>query len=106
MTSVAQILYQRTATMIKSGGKRNPAKPDRGGDTELWRRRIVSPCPSPSSANANATVPLRARVRLQEGRTAAPSAAIIDSASMRLRPATPSLGWPSDRPATCDASSD
>jgi hypothetical protein len=38
--------YQRTATVITSGGKRNPAKPDLGRDGGTRRRRISPPCPT------------------------------------------------------------
>jgi hypothetical protein len=37
--------YQRTATMITSGGKRNPAKPNVGAGTRTGRGRISSACP-------------------------------------------------------------
>lgn len=46
-----------TATMITSGGKRNPAKPERGGGTRRKQRRIATACPTLPSANA--TVPTR-----------------------------------------------
>ncbi len=37
-----------------SRGKRNPAKPELGGGTRRWRRRISSPCSKLSSTNATA----------------------------------------------------
>lgn len=67
--------YQCTATMIASGGNRNPAKPDRGGRTRqgddasshLARARHLSTQQTP----ANATVPAHSPIDFQSEQSAA-----------------------------------
>jgi hypothetical protein len=39
--------YQRTATVITSGGNRNPAKLDLGAGSRTRQRRINTACPKP-----------------------------------------------------------
>jgi hypothetical protein len=63
---------------MTSRGKRNPAKPDLGGGTRRWRRRIGSACLKLPSTNATAPTVL------PTSRGRRPNGAYFDPTGIRI----------------------